>query len=175
MLIEPELDSGPILLQRSTTIGESETAPQVLQRLSEIGADLLAETLKSLTRLTPLQQDHSQATFAPLLEKQHGRIRWSARAEVIDRAVRGFQPWPNAHTTFQSRGLTIWRSQPTASTQKAAHGEILAAHGDDLLVSCGEQTALRLLELQPEARRRMSVRDFLNGLHVKVGDGLGEE
>lgn len=176
MLIEPELDSGPILLQRATPIGESETTVDVMHRLSETGADLLAQTLNKLGELEPQIQDHTKASFAPMLKKEHGSINWSASATEIDRAIRGFQPWPNAYTTFQSHRLTIWRAQPASQTTVDERpGEVLAAQGDDLTVSCGKKTALRLLEVQPEARRRMSVRDFLNGLHVKVGDRFGEE
>lgn len=175
MLIEPELDSGPILLQSSMPIGEAETAPEVLVRLAEMGAELLSQTLKDLLHIAPQKQDDSKATFAPLLEKSHGLIKWSDRAEVIDRAVRGFQPWPNAYTTFRSRGLTVWRSQPISTSQQTVPGEVVAVHGDDLVVSCGSQTALRLIEVQPEAKRKMLARDFINGLHVKVGDRLGQE
>ena len=102
-------------------------------------------------------------------------IKWSQSAVVIECGVRGFQPWHNAYTTFNSKGLTIFRAQPIESpVPDAPHGEVIAARGDDLVVSCGEQTALRLLEVQPEARKRMPVRDFINGLHVKVGDRLGK-
>ena len=186
MVVEPELDSGPILLQSSTEIGEAETAAEVMQRLSEIGAELLSETLKDLNQLKPKTQDHQQATFAPLLKKEHGVIDWSANAKVIDRAIRGFQPWPNARTTLHLRGVNIFRAEPVAVQNSYVRsaagvsrvgnpGVVIAARADDLIVSCGEQTALRLIELQPEARRRMNARDFLNGLHVKAGDRLGEE
>jgi len=175
MIIEPELDSGPILLQRKTQIGETETAPDVLQRLSVMGAELLSETLKDLPKLQPKIQDHNQASLAPLLEKEHGLIRWSDDAVTIDRAIRGFQPWPNAYTTFQSHRLTLWRAQPTSLATTGSPGEIISAHGDDLIVACGEGTVLRLVEVQPEARKRMTSRDFLNGLHVKVGDRFGEK
>jgi methionyl-tRNA formyltransferase len=175
MFIEPELDTGPILLQRKTGIGETETAPELMARLAEIGAALLGETLARLDEITPRPQHDRDATLAPVLVKEDGLIDWSKSAFAIERCVRGFQPWPNAYTSFNSKGLTIWRAQPIESTGvEAPAGEVIAAHGDDLLVSCGEQTALRLLEVQPEARKRMAVRDFINGLHVKVGDRFGK-
>ena len=174
MFIEPALDTGPILLQNKTEIGESETAPELMQRLSEIGADLLGETLAQLDEVTPRPQRDQDATFAPVLKKEDGLINWSLNAVAIERCVRGFQPWPNAYTSFNSKGLTIWRAQPANSPNPDAFpGEVIAARGDELLVSCGEQTALRLLEVQPEARKRIPVRDFINGLHVKVGDRFG--
>ena len=174
MMVEPELDSGPILLQRSTAIDATETAPQVLQRLAEMGADLLSETLRDFGKVKAREQDHAQASFAPILKKEDGLIKWSASAASIDRAIRGFQPWPNAYTAYQSRGLTVFRAEiGSATNEVTAPGQVLAARGDDLIVACGEQSTLRILEVQPEARRRMGVRDFLNGVQVKVGDRLG--
>ena len=175
MMIEPELDSGPILLQRSTPIGGAETTPEVMQRLAEVGANLLSETLADIRNIKPQTQNHDQATFAPLLKKEHGLIDWAKDAASIERGVRGFQPWPNAYTRFQSRGLIIWLAQPVSvQYQTAVPGQVLTARGDDLIVACGDNTALRLLEVQPEARRRMSVRDYLNGLQIGIRDHLGE-
>ena len=174
MMVEPELDSGPILLQRITPIDAKESAPEVMQRLAEMGADLLSETLRDFGKVKAREQDHAQASFAPILKKEDGLIKWSASAELIDRAIRGFQPWPNAYTAYQSRGLTVFRAEiGSATNEVVAPGQVLAARGDDLIVACGEQSTLRILELQPEARRRMGVRDFLNGVQVKVGDRLG--
>ena len=174
MFIEPTLDTGPILLQRKTEIGETETAPELMERLSEIGASLLGETLSGLDDLTPRPQHDRDATFAPILKKEDGLIDWSENAFVIERRVRGFQPWPNAYTTFNSAGLTIWRAQPVASPNPTATaGEVIVAQRDELVVSCGQQTALRVLEVQPEARKRLAARDFINGMHLKVGDRFG--
>ncbi len=175
MFIEPALDTGPILLQSRTEIGETETAPELMERLAGIGASLLGETLARLDDLTPRPQRNRDATFAPMLEKEDGLIDWSRSAVEIERRVRGFQPWPNAYTTFNSKGLTIWRAQPVVSPNpNATPGEVIVAQGDDLLVSCGEETALRLIEVQPEARKRIPVRDFINGMRLKVGDSFGE-
>jgi len=174
MFIEPALDTGPILLQSKTEIGETETAPELMERLAEIGAGLLEETLAQLDDLTPRPQRDQDATFAPVLRKEDGLIDWSRSAIEIERRVRGFQPWPLAYTTFNSKGLTIWRAQPVESPNpNATPGEVIVAHGDDLLVSCGEGKALRLIEVQPEARKRIPVRDFINGIRLKVGDRFG--
>ena len=174
MFIEPTLDTGPILLQSKTEIGDTETAPELMERLSEIGASLLGETLARLGDLTPRPQHDRDATFAPMLEKEDGLIDWSRSAFEIERRVRGFQPWPNAYTTFNSKGLTIWRADPIESPNpNATPGEVIVVHGEDLLVSCGEVTALRLIDVQPEARKRIPVRDFINGMRLKVGDRFG--
>jgi methionyl-tRNA formyltransferase len=179
MFMEPTLDTGPILLQRVTQIGATETAPELMQRLSEIGAELLSETLARLDELTPQPQDHSQATFAPIIKKEDGLIDWTKSAARIEHCIRGFQPWPTAYTTFNARGLTIWAARPVSAPDdtdlKAEAGEVVVARGDELLVQAGENSALRLLEVQPEARKRLAARDFINGMHVKVGDRLGKE
>jgi methionyl-tRNA formyltransferase len=174
MFIEPTLDTGPILLQRRSEIGVKETAPELMLRLADIGAELLGETLARLDDLTPRRQHDADATFAPMLRKEDGLIDWSQSAFAIERRVRGFQPWPNAYTSFNSKGLTIWSAEPLqAPDSNAAVGEVIVAHGTDLVVSCGEQTCLRLVEVQPEARKRIPARDFINGMHLKVGDRFG--
>jgi methionyl-tRNA formyltransferase len=174
MFIEEKLDAGPILLQRDAEIKADETAPELTARLSRMGAELLSSTLANLSTITPRPQRDRDATLAPMLKKEDGLIDWSNDAFAIERCVRGFQPWPNAHTHWRrSHQLIVWRAiaERTERTEVVA-GEILAAHGDDLIVKCGEQTELRLVEVQPEGKRRMSVRDFLNGTHLQVGEKL---
>jgi len=173
MFIEPTLDTGPILLQQKTMIGERETAPELMQRLAESGAGLLGETLARLDELTPRPQHDADASFAPVLRKEDGLINWSENAAVIEQRVRGFQPWPNAYTSFNSKGLTIWSAQPVAMIIPSTPGEVIVARGDELVVSCGDHTALQLIEVQPEARKRIPVRDFINGMRLKVGDRFG--
>jgi methionyl-tRNA formyltransferase len=176
MFVREKLDSGPILLQRETQIGQTETAPELMQRLAEMGAELVGETLKRLDELQPVSQDESKATFAPLLTKASGVIDWTSNAADIERRVRGFQPWPNAYTHWNSHRLILWKAAThVAAEHSAAAGEVIAAHGDDLIVSCGGKTALRLLELQLEGKRRMISRDFLNGTHLKIGDRFGQD
>lgn len=176
MFMEPTLDTGPILLQSATKIGDMETAPELMQRLSETGAELLSETLARLDHLKPQPQDDSQASFAPIIKKEDGLIDWSRPAAVIDRAIRGFQPWPTAYTTFNSKGLTIWEAQPLLVMSPGVQpGEVVVALRDELVIQCGKQTALRVLEVQPEARKRLAARDFINGMRVKIGDRFGTE
>ena len=174
MFIEPTLDTGPILLQDTTTIGANETAPELMARLSETGAELLSQTLARLDDLNPVAQDHSRATFAPILKKEDGLIDWTMTAVEIEHRVRGFQPWPNAYTSFNSKGLTIWRAEVVTTDVSAAPGTVLESRGDRLVIKCGGDSALVCLEIQPEAKRRMAARDFLNGTHVKVGDRFGQ-
>jgi methionyl-tRNA formyltransferase len=177
MFIEEQLDAGPILLQRETEVGATETAPELMSRLAPMGADLLSETLARLGTLTPRPQHDRDATYAPMMQKDDGRIRWADDALAIERLVRGFQPWPNAYTHEAGRRLIIWRAAVEKRDDNldpaSGPGAVIAAHGDDLVVKCGAATALRLLEVQPEGKRRMTVRDFLNGTHLRVGEELG--
>jgi len=174
MFIEPELDSGPILLQHETTVGAKETAPELMDRLSVAGAELLSETLARLPEITPRPQNNSEATFAPMLRKEDGVIDWASDALSLERRVRGLQPWPNAYTSFRGQRLIVWRADAVEHMDGSQEtGRVLRAAGDDLLIQCGRRSALRLFEVQPEAKRRMSVRDFLNGTHLKIGDKFG--
>ena len=169
MLIEEELDAGPILLQRATEIHEEEAAPLLMVRLATIGAELLSITLAQLNTITPRPQRNEEASFAPLLKRDDGLIDWSMDASAIERRVRGFQPWPSAYTFYSSRRLIVWRAAAESVENNPQPGTVIAAHGDDLLLSCGSRTALRLLEVQTAGALRMTAREFLNGAHIKVG------
>ena len=176
MFIEPTLDTGPILLQSKTEIGETETAPELMERLADIGAGLLSETLTRLHELTPRPQNHADATFAPILKKEDGLIDWTQTASVIERRIRGLQPWPNAYTSLHSMRLTIWRAEPIQMHPKYPPvGEVVHVFGDLLVVGCGENTLLSLLEIQPEGRKRMSARDLRNGMHIRHHDRFGQD
>jgi methionyl-tRNA formyltransferase len=173
MFVAEELDAGPILLQAETGIGPRETAPELMARLSELGAEILSQTLRGLDTIVPREQDNSQVSYAPILRRENGAIDWSHDAFAVERRIRGFQPWPNAFTDYQSKRLIVWKAEPKHSDTAAVAGEVIVAQGDNFVVNCGEQTALRLLDVQSEGARRMSARDFLNGSHVRVGDKLG--
>jgi methionyl-tRNA formyltransferase len=174
MEIVAELDAGPILLQRATEIQEDETAPELLMRLAEIGAELLSETLKCFDTIQSQPQRDEEATLAPMLKREDGLIDWSADAFAIEQRVRGFQPWPNAYTSFRTQRLIIWKATPEWIEQLAfPPGQIIEARGDRLIIACGDGTALRVSELQTEGGRRLSARDFVNGMHLKVGELLG--
>jgi methionyl-tRNA formyltransferase len=208
MRIAEGLDTGAIYLQRATPIGDEETAPELLARLAEMGAELLSETLARIHSLDARPQAEEDATHAPLLRREDGLIDWAQPAADTERRVRGFQPWPNAHTIFRGQRLVVWRARPV-ETEDAGHsgsaardetagagrgettnagrvetneagrvethapGEVVAARGDELSVACGAGTRLRLLEVQAEGKRRMTARDFLNGMRVAEGERLG--
>jgi methionyl-tRNA formyltransferase len=180
MLMDEGLDTGDILLQRSTAINEGETAPRLLERLAHVGAELLSETLARFREIEPRQQHNEDATLAPILRREDGLIDWTLDARDIERRVRGFQPWPNAYTSYNGRRLVLWRAEVSKSEDEdgavrtQVHpGEIIEAHGETLTVACGGPTALRLLEVQLEGKQRVTARDFINGSHVKAVEMLG--
>jgi methionyl-tRNA formyltransferase len=170
MFIEEELDSGPILLQRETPILSGDTAPDLMSRLAPIGAELLSETLRRIDEITPLSQNESEASYAPVLKKENGLIDWRMDAASIERRVRGLQPWPNAYTHFRGQHLIVWRAEPLSGGQGTSPGTVLEANKGHLVVECGQKSSLRVLEVQAQAKRRMSARDFLNGTHLQVGE-----
>ena len=175
MQMDAGLDTGGILLQRETEIGANENAVELMQRLSYTGADLLSETLAMFDELVAQPQEDVQATFAPIMKREDGAIDWNQTAEEIRNRVRGFQPFPTSFTKFQDKKLTVWKAEesPMANGKSQISGEIIEAKGDKLFVSCGNQTVLQIDELQLEGKRRMTTRDFLNGLKIKVGEKLG--
>jgi methionyl-tRNA formyltransferase len=174
MKMDAGLDTGPILLQSSTAIGDDETAIELMSRLSDIGAALLIDTLARYHELTPQPQNEVDATFAPLMKKEDGLISWMVDAPEISRRVRGFQPFPTAFTYLGGKKLTIWKAKPVSVEHNATSpGVIIRAHGDELLVFCGGDSVLCIEELQLEGKRRMGTRDFVNGVRPRVGDTLG--
>ncbi|HEX3559779.1 MAG TPA: methionyl-tRNA formyltransferase [Pyrinomonadaceae bacterium] len=180
MLIDEGLDTGPMLLQRPATIAEGETAPQLLERLSHAGARLLSETLARLDEIEPRPQPDAEATLAPLLRREDGLVDWALDAFHIERRVRGFQPWPNAHTLYHNRRLVIWRATPARvetgdenDSQPRQPGEVVEARGDELAVACGEATVLLIQELQLEGKQRVRARDFINGARLRAGERFG--
>jgi methionyl-tRNA formyltransferase len=174
MRIDAGLDTGDILLQRATGIGAEETALELAARLAAMGADLLVATLAGIERgqIVPQPQDSAQATFAPVLRKEDGRIDWTRPASEIANRIRGFTPWPGCHTRLRGKVLEI----PRACTALGGAGEPGRVHPtrSRLVVSCGEGTALEILEAQMEGRKRMSAAAFQNGYHLMENEVLGE-
>jgi methionyl-tRNA formyltransferase len=176
MRINEGLDTGDILLQKEVAIAPQDTAVTLAPRLAAIGAGLMVETLRGLEvgSLQPRPQDPSRATLAPLLKKEDGRIDFARTAQEIANRLRGFQPWPGAFTTFRGKQLSVTAAAAIAPAAPALEPGILTVEGERLLAGCGAATALELLELQPEGRKRMPARDFLHGYHPRSGERLGE-
>jgi methionyl-tRNA formyltransferase len=175
MRIDAGLDTGDILQQRELPIEPEDTAETLAPKLAVMGAGLMIETLQGLEsgQVRPVPQDHSQATLAPILRKEDGRIDFHRTAIETFNRLRGFQPWPGAYTLLKGRNLQVHRARPLESTAILAPGEV-AVQGTHLLAGCGQGTALELIEIQIEGRRRMSARDFINGYRPQPGEQLGQ-
>jgi len=176
--IDAGLDTGDMLLKMETEIGPDETAVELGQRLAVIGADLLVDTLDGLHagRIVAEKQDNAQASYAPLLKKEDGRIDWTRDAQAIHNQVRGLQPWPGASTTFRGQALHIWRSRVAggapSSVEPSGAGGTLASIKPPV-VSCGTGT-LELVEVQLEGRKRIPAADFANGQRLTENESLGD-
>jgi methionyl-tRNA formyltransferase len=164
MRIDAGLDTGDILLQK-------DTAEMLAPRLAATGAELLVETLNRLQagKIDPRPQNHSQASLAPILKKENGEMDFHLTATEIYNRLRGFQPWPGAFTGFRGKNLNVWAAKPVPYA--AVRGE-LRVEGNRLIVGCGEGTALELLEVQPEGKKRISVLDFIHGYRPRNGEQL---
>jgi len=170
MLMDEGLDTGPMLLSRSTPIDPDETAVELGARLGEIGADLIVETLDRLDQIRPTPQDETKATLAPILRRDDGLIDWSLDARAIVDRCRGFQPWPGTWTSLDGARVHVWRAEAIGSSESPAEpGTIVESRGDRLVIACGNGTRLRALDLQLEGKRRMSARDFVNGSRIAPG------
>jgi methionyl-tRNA formyltransferase len=172
MMIDAGLDTGDLLLQRELPIAADDTSEMLAPRLAFIGADLLVETLRGLQSesVHPRPQDHAQATLAPILKKQDGLIDFSRSATEIVNRLRGFQPWPGAYTVFRGHNLQVRKAAPI--TQALAPGQ-LHVEENRLLVGSAHNSALELFEVQPEGKKRMSARDFVNGYRPTNAEKLG--
>lgn len=175
MLLNEGLDTGDIFLQRELKIEPDETAIGYSRRLADVGAHLMIETLRGLQSgsITRQPQDHSLASLAPILKKEDGLANFSFPAQKIYNRLRGFQPWPGCYSTFRGKKLAIISAKPVSSTGAQPIGG-LTIEGDRLLASCGENTALELLEVQPEGKRKISAGDFIRGYRPASGERLGE-
>jgi methionyl-tRNA formyltransferase len=186
MRIDAGMDTGEILLQQETPIGSNETTPELAARLAEISGALMAETLRGLRDSTihPKPQNHADATLAPLLKKEDGRIDWSQHAQVIYNRMRAFTPWPGSYSTFrgitcQLFGAPLPNEEPPLGAQHVYPGLLGAAPqapgtirltSGQLLVSCAQKTLLRLSSVKLEGRKQVSALEFVNGNHVQEGD-----
>jgi methionyl-tRNA formyltransferase len=166
MQIDAGLDTGAMLLRTSTPIDPNETAVELGERLSVMGARLLVDTLDQ--NPVPVPQNNAESTLAPILKKEDGQIDWTRSAQDIHNQIRGLQPWPGGHTTFRGATFNIWKARVGSSaTRTAGH---LAPDGT---VACGGGTTIQLLEVQQEGRKRVDFKSFLNGAHLTDTEILG--
>ncbi len=175
MFMDPGMDTGPILLAEETEIGEEDTAGTLHDRLAQIGARLLLQTLEGLEKnsLSPKPQDHSRATLAPKLEKEEARILWGAPARQVFNQIRAFDPWPGAYTLWAGRTLKLFRPRMMEAAGKEEPGTVTGASAEGIRIAAS-QGSLFIREVQMESRPRMGVAEFLRGNPLASGIRLGE-
>ena len=170
MIMDEGMDTGDILLQTESPIGDEETCETLHDRLASLGAKLLKETLEKMKagNVRPIPQDHSKATYAPPLKKEDGHIDWKKGAKEIDRQVRAFTPWPGAFTKLDDQLLKIYRGEIRERIPTEKAGTVVWVGLDFIEVETGKDS-FRIKEVQLEGRKRMAIRDFLSGHPIPVG------
>lgn len=168
------IDTGDILCTSVIPIAAKETGASLFDKLSAVGAELIVEALKQIEAgtLIPKPQDDSKATHAKMLTKALGEIDWTQSAVVIERLIRGLNAWPSAYTILRGKTLKIWEADVIDSIQEQIPGTVVSVTKDAIVVQTGEG-ALQLSNIQLEGKKRMTVKDFLLGYKVEVGEQLG--
>ncbi len=183
MRIDAGMDTGDMLLQEEMEIGPRETTPELASRMAEAGAPLIARTLRGIAAgtLVPKAQNDSEATYAPKLKKEDGKIDWARPAHEIYNRMRAFTPWPGAYTTFRGQTCHVlaepvsnsvneeWRS----SARAAPPGTLRVTPGE-LLVSCGGATEMRVVSVKKEGGKNVSALEFANGAQLTEGERFGD-
>src|SRR5207248_9418050 len=179
MQIDAGLDTGDMLLKAAVSIGPDETAPELGARLAPLGAQLLSQTIDELQagRICCEKQNDAEATYAPMLKKEDGRVDWHRSATQIYNRLRGFTRWPGAYTSFRGQALQILEAKPLqklGSSPRTSEPGLLRIEKRRLFAECGGDSELELLELQPAGKKRMRADAFLNGYKVSENEKVGK-
>jgi methionyl-tRNA formyltransferase len=170
MRMVQKLDAGPVILQLATIVNEDETYGELALRLSELGAAALIESLAliELGKAVEEPQDDSAATYAPKIDREATRVDWKRDARVVSRTIRAYDPRPGAFATISGREVKLFGARLAPRQESSREGEVIAAGDDGLVVACAEG-AVRVLQVQPAGKRRMSAGEWLRGRGVAVG------
>ena len=173
MLMDVGLDTGDIILQQETEIGENETAGELFDRLKLIGADVLEKTIKLIEsgNLKRIKQDDKKASYVTQLDKSFSPVDFNKTASDIHNKVRGLNPWPVASFMFENKRFKLWKTVVAGKTDEEP-GTVISS-GERLIVACGANTAIELLVIQPEGKNRMNASDYLRGHTIPSGTKLG--
>lgn len=176
MKLDEGMDRGPIIRQKKIPIENDDTAESLHNKLSQTGGDLLIEVIKDIEKgdFTIIEQDHSIATYAPKLEKEHGFLKWEEGAKKIHSFVRGVYPWPGGWTLLKGKVLKIFpfKNYKIVENPPLPQGMIVELSEDYISISCGDGVVF-IEEVQFEGRARMKVGDFQRGFKLETGIILG--
>ena len=172
MLMGEGLDTGDMLLKCETEIGENETAAELFDRLADMGADLIVETLEKLKKgeITPVPQNEEEATYAPMLTKELSPIDFTKTAREVHKQICGLSDWPCATTLINGKRLKVYHSEIVEGNSDKPAGTVVKAK--DLTIACGEGL-IRFTEIQAEGSKRMATADYLRGKPIAEGTVLG--
>ena len=170
MLMDVGLDTGDILLKKEIEILEDETAGELHDKLMQLGADLLIETLKGLENgeIVPVKQDDNLSSYAPMLNKEMGHINWNRDFKSIHNLIRGLIPWPGAFTFYDEQMIKIWKSKKKRNNICGQPGEIIDVTKEGIEVACNVGS-IEIIELQEVGGKRMDVASYLNGHRLEIG------
>ncbi|MFJ5622166.1 methionyl-tRNA formyltransferase [Peribacillus loiseleuriae] len=178
MYMAEKLDAGDILTQAEVKIEEEDNVGTLHEKLSQIGSDLLADTIPKLFKreITPVKQNDAEATFAPNIKREQEKIDWDKNGEDIYNHVRGLNPWPVAYTLLNGETLKVWTTKKIQLSSKAQPGVVIDVLEEGFVVGTGNTTAVLILELQPAGKKKMLAKDYLRGAgsFIKAGLKIGE-
>lgn len=176
MYMVEKLDAGDILTSIEVPITEEDNVGTLFVKLSSAGAKLLSETLPLLLegRLTPKPQNHEDATFASNIKREQEKINWTKTGEEIYNHIRGLNPWPVAFTTLNAQVVKVWEAKKVEGHIKEVPGTVIKIESDGFTVSTGNETAIKIIELQPSGKSKMLSEQFLRGSKISIGTKLGE-
>ncbi|URM31763.1 methionyl-tRNA formyltransferase [Cytobacillus firmus] len=178
MYMAEKLDAGDILTQVEVPITETDTVGTLHDKLSEAGSKLLSETLPKLLNdeLNPIKQNDEEATFAYNIKREQEKIDWSKTGEEIYNHIRGLNPWPVAYTTFDGKVVKIWNSEKVKHAKIEEPGTIIRLEEDGIVVASGNDTLVKITELQPSGKKKMPAEQFLRGAgsNLTAGGRLGD-
>jgi methionyl-tRNA formyltransferase len=170
MRMVERLDAGPVILQLGTSVLEDETYGELALRLSELGAAAMIEALALLEAgaAQEVPQVESQATYAPKVDRQVTRVNWTSDARTVSRMVRAYDPRPGAMTTLDNADVKLFGARLAANASNSNPGEVLSIDRDGLVVACGEGS-VRVLQVQPAGKKRMTPDEWARGRGITVG------
>ncbi|MEC2074635.1 methionyl-tRNA formyltransferase [Metabacillus fastidiosus] len=175
MYMAEKLDAGDILTQVEVVIDERDDVGILFDKLSIAGAKLLSETVPLLLegKITPVKQDEEKATFAYTIKREQEKINWAKTGEEIYNHIRGLCPWPVAFTTLDGQVMKVWWGEKVKTEEKAEPGTVIGFEKDGFIVATGNETAIKVTELQPAGKKKMKGEDYLRGQALQIGSILG--
>lgn len=175
MQMDVGLDTGDMLIKKSVKISDEMNAGELFDTLSELGAEVLLDTVDALESgtLNPVKQDDSQSTYASMLTKELCPIDFSKSAQDVHNQIRGLCPWPVATTKVNGKKLKIFKSRIVDEKCNGKNGEV-TDNRNRLLVSCGDDKCIEILELQAEGKKRTDAASYLRGNKIEIGTVLGD-